>query len=113
MRRPVGLFVGYRKFAVDPDWRRRQEKQREQERCRRFEQWSKIWITVTRLKTTRLWTEWAIAQWLGAPIQQGKYKVFKVEAVKTAERKKAFKEWRQPRLEKKRAACAGFDIPKL
>lgn len=113
MRRPLGLFVGYRKFAVDPEWRRQQAQRREDERRRRFEQWSKTWITVTRLKTDRLWTDGAIAQWLGAPIQQGNYKVFRVEAVKAAERKKAFKDWHGPRLEKKRAARAFFDIPTL
>ncbi|MDX5628402.1 MULTISPECIES: hypothetical protein [unclassified Brenneria] len=104
-----GHFVGYRKFAVDRDWLKRQELWRDQERRRRFEQW----ITVTRLKSTRLWTEWAIKQWLGQPQRQGKYNVFSVEDVKAAERKKAFKDWRLPRLEKKRSTDAFFEIPKL
>ncbi|MGJ0624002.1 hypothetical protein [Xenorhabdus bovienii] len=113
MSRVPGHFVGYRKFATDRDWLKREEELRYQERRRQFEQWSKKWITVTRLKSNRLWTEWAIKQWLGQPQKQGKYKVFLVDDVKAAERKKAFKDWRQQRLEKKRSTNEFFEIPKL
>ena len=56
-----------------------------------------------RLKETRLWTDGAIRRWLGEPQQQGKYKVFPVEAVLAAEKLNEFRLWLKPRLEKKRA----------
>ncbi|MFY2132400.1 hypothetical protein ACM9ZV_25670, partial [Escherichia coli] len=76
MAKVQGLFVGYRKFAVDREWLRQQEEQRYRDRQRQFDEWSRKWVTVTRLKETRLWTDGAIRRWLGEPQQQGKYKVF-------------------------------------
>ncbi|PHM59515.1 hypothetical protein [Xenorhabdus ishibashii] len=113
MSKVPGDFIGYSKFVVDSDWLRDQKELRYQKRLRQFEQWSKKWITVTRLKTDRLWTDWAIRQWLGKPKKQGKYNVFSVEDVKVAERKKAFKEWRQPRLDKKLSINEFFELPRL
>jgi hypothetical protein len=103
MAKVQGLFVGYRKFAVDRDWLRQQEEQRYRDRQRQFDEWSRKWVTVTRLKETRLWTDGAIRRWLGEPQQQGKYKVFPVEAVLAAEKLNEFRLWLKPRLEKKRA----------
>lgn len=54
MAKVQGLFVGYRKFAVDRDWLRQQEEQRYRDRQRQFDEWSRKWVTVTRLKETRL-----------------------------------------------------------
>lgn len=65
MAKVQGLFVGYRKFAVDRDWLRQQEEQRYRDRQRQFDEWSRKWVTVTRLKETRLWTDGAIRRWLG------------------------------------------------
>ncbi|KMJ46691.1 MULTISPECIES: hypothetical protein [Xenorhabdus] len=113
MGKVPGYFVGYRKFVVDPDWLRDMRERNCQKRLERFKQWSKTWITVTRLKETRLWTDWAIRQWLGQPKKQGKYKVFAVADVKVAERKKDFKEWHQKRLEKKQSTDKFFELPKL
>ena len=72
MAKVQGLFVGYRKFAVDREWLR-----------------------------------------LGEPQQQGKYKVFPVEAVLAAEKLNEFQLWLKPRLEKKRAQHHHFLIPFL
>ncbi|MGT5325547.1 hypothetical protein ACRWHP_27430 [Escherichia coli] len=55
MAKVQGLFVGYRKFAVDREWLRQQEEQRYRDRQRQFDEWSRKWVTVTRLKETRLW----------------------------------------------------------
>ena len=50
MAKVQGLFVGYRKFAVDREWLRQQEEQRYRDRQRQFDEWSRKWVTVTRLK---------------------------------------------------------------
>lgn len=113
MAKAQGLFVGYRKFAVDREWLRQQEEQRYRDRQRQFDEWSRKWVTVTRLKETRLWTDGAIRRWLGEPQQQGKYKVFPVEAVLAAEKLNEFQLWLKPRLEKKRAQHHHFLIPFL
>lgn len=113
MAKVQGLFVGHRKFAVDRDWLRQQEEQRYRDRQRQFDEWSSKWVTVTRLKETRLWTDGAIKRWLGEPQQQGKYKVFPVEAVLAAEKLNEFQLWLKPRLEKKRALHHHFLIPFL
>ncbi|CCN40037.1 conserved hypothetical protein [Vibrio nigripulchritudo FTn2] len=58
--------------------------------------------------------EWlAMKRFFGEPIQQGKYKVFKVEQVRKSERKKAFVQWLAPRLEKKQLDNPYFTIKKL
>lgn len=113
MSKVLGYFYGYRKFAVDRDWLREQEELRYQKRQQRFEAWSKKWITITRLKQDRLWTDGAIKRWLGQPKKQGKYKVFSVEAVIEAEKLKEFQEWRQPRIEKMIARFNHYMIPFL
>ncbi|EML8490046.1 hypothetical protein WAB73_003276 [Salmonella enterica subsp. enterica] len=113
MGKVQGYFIGYRQFAVDRNWLREQEEARYQERQRKFEQWSKKWITVTRLKTDRLWTDWAIKKWLGKPQKRGVYNVFPVAEVKAAESKKEFKDWHSPRLEKKLSTHQFFSIPDL
>lgn len=113
MRKTPGTFVGHRKFSVDRNWLRDQEKQRSQQRRQQFEEWSEKWITVTRLRQTRLWTDGTIKRWLGQPEQLGKYKVFSVDTVKKAENLKEFQEWRQPRLNKKRAHINNYHIPFL
>ena len=109
-RRPVGHFVGYRQFAVDHKWL---AEKRELKAAIERAAWHSKWITVWRLKTDRLWTDWAICQWLGKPASQGKYKVFAVVDVKAAERKKTFKEWHTPRLERKQLKTPFFEIKKL
>ncbi|MGQ3665370.1 hypothetical protein [Citrobacter braakii] len=113
MGKVQGYFIGYRQFAVDRNWLREQEEARYQERQRKFEQWSKEWITVTRLKTDRLWTDWAIKKWLGKPKKRGEYNVFPVADVKAVENKKEFKDWHDPRIKKKLSTHQYFSIPKL
>ncbi|WP_241319273.1 hypothetical protein [Enterobacter hormaechei] len=46
MAKVQGLFVGYRKFAVDREWLRQQEEQRYRDRQRQFDEWSRKWVTV-------------------------------------------------------------------
>ncbi len=48
MAKVQGLFVGYRKFAVDRDWLRQQEEQRYRDRQRQFDEWSRKWVTVNQ-----------------------------------------------------------------
>lgn len=110
---PPGRFVGHRQFVVDKEWLRYKDEQRYQERQRRFAEWSKKWITVTRLKTDRLWTDGAITKWLGKPKKIEKYNVFAVEDVRNVERRKEFKEWLAPRLEKKLTKAPYFSIKKI
>lgn len=112
-RYPSGLFVGHKQFVVDSDWLKHKDEQRYQARQRQFAEWSKKYITITRLKSDRLWTDGAIRKWLGEPQQQDKYKVFLVDDVKKAERRKEYKEWLAPRLEKKLAANPHFTIKKI
>jgi len=113
MPKPRGRFIGHKQFAVDPNWVKSQQEIRAIKERKRFVEWSKNWITVTRLKTDRLWTDSAIKKWLGEPKNQAKYKVFAVDDVRKAERKKAFKEWLAPRLDKKLATNPHFKIKKI
>ncbi len=113
MVRPRGSFVGHKTFAVDSEWIRDQQKIRDIKKHKRFAEWSKKWITVTRLKKDRLWTDSAIEKFLGKPRKQHQYKVFAVEDVRKAERKKAFKNWFAPRLEKRLAVEPNFTIKKI
>ncbi|EPO5351588.1 hypothetical protein SK92_05514 [Klebsiella oxytoca] len=113
MGKVQGIFVGHRKFAVDSDWKRREEERRYQLRCQKFDAWSEKWITVYRLKNSRLWTDAAIRRWLGVPQQQGKYKVFSVEAVRIAETRPDFQAWLQTRIDKKRTMDKFSEIPSL
>lgn len=113
MVKPRGTFVGNKKFAVDPNWIKDQRKYREFKEQERFKKWSQNWITVSRLKKDRLWTDAAIKQFLGKPKKQGKYRVFSVEEVEKAERKRAFCDWLAPRLERKLIAYPHFKIKKI
>jgi hypothetical protein len=113
MGKVQGIFVGHRKFAVDSDWKKREEERRYQQRCQKFDAWSEKWITVYRLKYYRLWTDAAIRRWLGEPQQQGKYKVFSVEAVRIAETRPDFQAWLQPRIDKKRTMAKISEITSL
>ncbi|EPR7685089.1 hypothetical protein V2G91_005748 [Klebsiella pneumoniae] len=113
MGKVQGIFVGHQKFAVDSDWKKREEERRYQQRCQKFDAWSEKWITVYRLKYYRLWTDAAIRRWLGEPQQQGKYKVFSVEAVRIAETRPDFQAWLQPRIDKKRTMAKISEITSL
>ncbi|MBL2417158.1 hypothetical protein ELJ38_30945, partial [Klebsiella pneumoniae] len=57
-------------------------------------------ITVYQLKNSRLWTDTAIRRWPGVPLQQGKYKVLSVEAVRMAETRPDFQAKLQTRIDK-------------
>uniref|UniRef100_UPI001A956313 hypothetical protein n=1 Tax=Klebsiella pneumoniae TaxID=573 RepID=UPI001A956313 len=82
-------------------------------RCQKFDAWSEKWITVYQLKNSRLWADAPIRRWLGVPLQQGKYKVFSVEAVRMAETRPDLQTWRQVRIDKKRTMDKCFEIPSL
>ena len=101
MGKVQGIFVGHLKFAADSDWKKREEERRYQLRCQKFDAWPEKRITVYRLKNSRLWTDAAIRRWLGVPLQQDKYKVFFVDAVRMAETCPDFRAWRQARIDKK------------
>jgi hypothetical protein len=113
MSKVPGLFVGYRRYAVDRVWIRRNQDRRAQKRQQEFAAWSEQWITVYRLKTYRLWTDAAIRRWLGVPEQQGKYKVFPAKMVLEAEKRPDFQEWRQPRIQKIVDRIPGYIMPLL
>ncbi|EHO3259841.1 hypothetical protein KK641_004694 [Salmonella enterica subsp. enterica serovar Mbandaka] len=69
MAKVQGLFVGYRKFAVDRQWLRQQEEQRYRDRQRQFDEWSRKWVTVTRLKEGSAWkTESMVTPVFATPI---------------------------------------------
>lgn len=68
---------------------------------RKINVWKSKFFTVFRLKTESLWTDKIIKDFLGKPKAQGKYKVFSVEDVKEAEKKKKFKEIMIKRIDKK------------
>lgn len=59
MPKPTGHFVGYKSFAVDPNWVKTQKKIRELKEQKRFAEWSKKWITVTRLKKRAVMDRWS------------------------------------------------------
>ena len=66
------ILIDLRTFAVDSDWKRREEERCYQLRCQKFYAWSEKWITVDQLKNSRLWTDVPIRRWPGVPLQQGK-----------------------------------------
>ncbi|CAH4893881.1 hypothetical protein SM77_05542 [Klebsiella pneumoniae] len=78
-----------------------------------FDAWSEKWITVYQLKNSRLWPDAPIRRWPGVPLQQGKYKVLSVEAVRMAETRPDLQTWRQTRIDKKRTMDKFFEIPSL
>ena len=94
------ILIGHRTFAVDIDWKRWEEERCNQLRCQKFDAWSEKWITVYQLKNSRLWTDTAIRRWPGVPLQQGKYKVLSVEAVRMAETRPDFQAKLQTRIDK-------------
>lgn len=91
----MGQWVGYGKYVFSTA-------EKEQYRLKKRLEWDSKWVTVWRLKNQRLWTDKLIKDFLGKPIQHGKYKVFTVEDVKSAEKKKKFKEIMVKRIEKKK-----------
>lgn len=67
-------------------------------RARASSVWHTEWISKTGLKS-RLWTEKAIKEYLGAPLDAGPVKAWKRKDVEKAESTPTFKAW----LEKRRA----------
>lgn len=107
------ILIGHRTFAVDIDWKRWEEERCNQLRCQKFDAWSEKWITVYQLKNSRLWPDAPIRRWPGVPLQQGKYKVLSVEAVRMADTGPDLQTWRQARIDKKRTIHKFFEIPSL
>ena len=107
------ILIDLRTFAVDSDWKRREEERCYQLRCQKFYAWSEKWITVDQLKNSRLWIDAPIRRWPGVPLQQGKYKVLSVEAVRMADTGPDLQTWRQTRIDKKRTMDKFFEIPFL
>ncbi|AIX72213.1 hypothetical protein [Enterobacteriaceae] len=107
------ILIDLRTFAVDSDWKRREEERCYQLRCQKFYAWSEKWITVDQLKNSRLWIDAPIRRWPGVPLQQGKYKVLSVEAVRMADTGPDLQTWRQARIDKKRTIHKFFEIPFL
>jgi len=89
----MGQWIGKGKFVFSTE-------EKEQYKQANSNKWHSQWITVFRLKKDRLWTEKIIKDFLGKPTTQGKYKVFKKEDVKQAEKKKDFKVIMVKRIEK-------------
>jgi predicted RNA-binding protein YlxR (DUF448 family) len=89
----MGQWIGRGKFVFSSE-------EKAQYKQDNNDKWHSKWITVFRLKKDRLWTDKIIKDFLGKPITQGKYKVFKKEDVKQAEKKKAFKKIMIKRIEK-------------
>lgn len=109
----MGYFIGHRQYVrSDREVRSAQEQLAHQRRLAK-ESWDSQWITIWRLKRFRLWTDKAIAMWLGKPKTKGKYKVFSVDDVRRAERTPAFKEWIGPRLARKLLSDEYFKVSKL
>lgn len=67
-------------------------------RTRASNEWHVEWISKSGLKA-RLWTDKAISEFLGAPLNSGPVKAWKQKEVKKVEATPAFKRW----LEKRRA----------
>jgi len=89
----MGQWIGKGKYVFSTE-------EKERYKQNNSDKWNSKWITVFRLKKERLWTDKIIRDYLGKPITQGKYKVFKKEDVKQAEKKKGFKEIMVKRIEK-------------
>jgi hypothetical protein len=104
----MGQWIGCGKFAFSSQ---EKEEYKNKNKNRKINEWKSKLITVFRLKTERLWTDKIIKDFLGKPISQGKYKVFKIEDVKQAEKKKDFKEIMTKRIEKKKLKDECFVPP--
>ena len=70
----MGQWIGYGKYVYSTKEKQEYKERKEQE-------WHFKFITVWRLKKQRLWTDKLIKDFLGAPITQGKYKVFNKKKV--------------------------------
>ncbi len=81
----------------------------ERMRDKASEQWNKIWITKTGLKTERNWTDWAINHFLKRlrPKEfNGRYQTyfaFRRESILKVENKEEFVDWMKKRVEKQNA----------
>jgi len=67
-------------------------------RARASNEWQAEWISKNGLKA-RLWTEKAISEFLGTPLNAGPVKAWKWKEVKKVEATRAFRTW----LEQRRA----------
>jgi hypothetical protein len=88
----MGRWIGKGRWAFSTEEKDayRREKQRKFEE--RINKWKSINITIWRLKKERFWTDSMIKEYLGEPLKEDKYKFYKIEDVKKAERKKIIKE---------------------
>jgi cytochrome c2 len=91
----MGQWIGYGKFVFSSS-----EKAAFAERQRRI--WNSKWITISRLKAERWWTDKMIRDFLGKPKKIEKYKVFSISTVRDAESRKDFIAIMRVRIEKKR-----------
>lgn len=57
------------------------------------EEWHSTWISKQGLKKERLWTDKAIATFLGEPENAGPIKAWRRSDVRRAEKTAAFKKW--------------------
>lgn len=84
-------------------WHMFSEQERRQfgelKRAELSKKWHTKWISKQGLKTTRLWTDKAIQEFLGNPRQAGAIKAWLLKDVLAAENTTAFKAW----MEKRRA----------
>lgn len=99
----MGHFVGYRKYVFTSEEKRQFRERIEREKQDARSAFMKKWITVTRLKQDRNWTDKAISDFLGKPKisrdnRGNQYKIFAVEAVREAEKTKAFRDWMAKRV---------------
>lgn len=67
-------------------------------RVRASNEWHAEWISKSGLKA-RLWTDKAISEFLGAPLDAGPIKAWKQKDVKKAENTPAFQTWFKQRRE--------------
>lgn len=67
-------------------------------RAKASSEWHEEWISKSGLKA-RLWTDKAISEFLGVPLNAGPVKAWKLKEVKKVEATTAFKTW----LEQRRA----------
>ncbi|MDF4421881.1 hypothetical protein P3447_09660 [Vibrio parahaemolyticus] len=76
----------------------------EEKREQRRNEWHSTWITKTRLKQEKNWTDKAIADFLPEPEtagqgRRGPIKAYRRELVFKVEKTKAFKEWMEKRVQ--------------
>lgn len=95
---------GRYRLYTDAERRQYGEQMREQ----RSKDWHSTWITKTRLKQERNWTDKAIADFLPKPQTAGKgrrgpIKAYRRGLVLEVEKTEAFKEWMEKRVQKQKA----------